>query len=92
MLKGLRDAALLGVHPVVLGGDAVENARQLLGVRLRRASRSVIRAAASDSSTPTMTMIHGRFSKNVPPSGPFGVTTSVNALSPNGTTRTPAGP
>ena len=31
-------------------------------------------------------MIQGRLSKNVPPSDPFGVTTSVNAVSPNGTT------
>ena len=65
VLERLRDAALLGVQLVVLGGHAVEHAAQLLGVLA--APREPVghqRPRQAEISTPTTTMIHGRLAKN----------------------------
>lgn len=40
---------------------------------------------------PRIATIHQSHDKSVPPSGPFGVATSVSALAPNGTTSVACG-
>ena len=52
----------------------------------RRTIRSVITAAAIEISAPTSAIARGGSSKNDPPSDSAGVTTSVKAPLPNGTT------